>query len=440
MLTSCESELDKMLPRHAIPLDQMTAEEIEKLMNGVYAEMERFQFNGWFDFDHKGENYREGPGWSLVDPVMMTPNDGDVRSRWQTSFLSLNQVNALIEAYEALSGSPSENEKQIGGTAYYFRALIYYNLAVRWGNVPILSEQTETLVPISNESAVWQFTEDDIEKAILLLQPYRDSYYVSLEAAQALAARIYLSTGKTANALENAEAVMNNAAFRLTETSEDFARIYVTDAKSPETILAFANKRTTGFLVFSQKVNDVDPTWDYSPALDLYQSLFQDDNTLNRRGDRRATATFGNDDKRIIKFPNGINGQQFVPTPDHTNTPIVVSRIAEMYLIRAELLGPNQGADILLEFLAKRYNQVPSKAAIQSLSDLAYQNLILDERHREFYAEGYRWYDLKRTERLDLFKSLNGRNYLMYFPIPQNEIDLAGTEAYPQNAGYPGAR
>ena len=64
---------------------------------------------------------------------------------------------------------------------------------------------------------------------------------------------------------------------------------------------------------------------------------------------------------------------------------------------------------------------------------MEFQNLILDERQREFYGEGYRWFDIKRTKRLDLLPSLNGRDYLLYYPIPQLEIDLA---KYTQNLGY----
>jgi DNA repair ATPase RecN len=87
----------------------------------------------------------------------------------------------------------------------------------------------------------------------------------------------------------------------------------------------------------------------------------------------------------------------------------------------------------LKEFMNKRYATVllPS-----NMTDAEFQNQILDERHRELYAEGQRWYDLKRTNRLDLFSSLNGRNYLMYYPVPQSERDLAGEENYPQNEGY----
>lgn len=87
----------------------------------------------------------------------------------------------------------------------------------------------------------------------------------------------------------------------------------------------------------------------------------------------------------------------------------------------------------MTEFLKARYSSASLPA---SMTDVDFQNLVLDERRRELYCEGFRWYDLKRTGRLDLFKTLNGRTHLMYWPIPQTEIDLAGADNYPQNPGY----
>jgi len=105
-------------------------------------------------------------------------------------------------------------------------------------------------------------------------------------------------------------------------------------------------------------------------------------------------------------------------------------------LIKAEALGKNLGAATLHTFLQSRYKNALTENSIKGLSDLDYQNLILDERRREFFAEGMRWQDIKRTKRYDLLKTLNGRTYLMYYPIPQEEIDIAGKTAYPQNPGY----
>lgn len=74
---------------------------------------------------------------------------------------------------------------------------------------------------------------------------------------------------------------------------------------------------------------------------------------------------------------------------------------------------------------------------------------ILDENRREFYAEGHRWFDIKRIglrhhsadfpKWIDKqYSEWNGRDFLMYWPIPQDERDKAGG-AYTQNPGYSGA-
>ena len=131
-----------------------------------------------------------------------------------------------------------------------------------------------------------------------------------------------------------------------------------------------------------------------------------------------------------------VAAQQFVNNTDYLHTPVLVSRIAEIYLIVAEGLGKSGGAAILHQFLSKRYASCLSEDEIKALTDREYEDLILDERRREFFAEGMRWQDVKRTGRHDLLKTLNGRTYLMYYPIPQAEIDIAGTAAYPQNPGY----
>ena len=58
--------------------------------------------------------------------------------------------------------------------------------------------------------------------------------------------------------------------------------------------------------------------------------------------------------------------------------------------IKAEALGAVNGLATLKEFMNKRYATVllPS-----NMTDIEFQNQILDERHRELYAEGQRWYD-----------------------------------------------
>jgi hypothetical protein len=422
--------LDDIRPKNQIPQEQLSEADVEKILNGVYAAMENFVFGYYMDGDIKGENFEAGPGFGLIDPMQMTATDGKILSLWRNSFVALKQVNFLIETYEASNNQGSATLKKVGGTVYYFRALIYYNMAIRWGGVPILKKRTDDVVPISPESEVWNFILGDLKKAEQLLPEYTNKFYVSQSANDALFAKVYLSLGDNANAAAYAQKVIDKSNFALATTSTEYAEAFVYNTPSKEIVFALANARTANLLLFYSSTNDVDATWEYAPAGDCYSNLYAD--KAEKAGDIRAQAVFGAQSTRTLKFANGLAGQ-FITNEKPNQTPIVVTRIAEMHLIKAEALGnTTNGVQALKTFLDKRYATVN----MPTFTDVAYQNIILDERHREFFGEGFRWYDLKRTNRLDLFKSLNGRNYLMYFPVPQNERDLAGHDSYPQNSGY----
>jgi hypothetical protein len=430
-LNSCTNQLDDIRPKNQITQDQLNESDIEKVLNGVYAAMENFVFDYYLNGDIKGENFEAGPGFGLIDPVQMTASDGNILSLWRRAFSTLKQVNFLIETYEGSNNQQSKVLQQAGGSAYYFRAMIYYNLAIRWGGVPILKKRTNDVVPIFPESEVWNFILEDLEKASLLLSDFSNKYYVSQSANNVLFAKVYLSLGNKTKTVAYAQKVIDKSNFTLATRSEDYAETFIYNTPSKEIVFALANARTTGLLLFYQSTNDVDATWEYAPTSDCYANLYAD--RTEKTGDIRAQAVFGTQNTRTLKFANGQPGQ-FIANSNPNQSPIVVARIAEMHLIKAEALGnTNEGKQALKTFMDKRYTTVNIPA---TLTDREYQDIILDERRREFFGEGFRWYDLKRTNRLDLFKSLNGRTHLMYFPVPQNERDLAGHDNYPQNTGY----
>ena len=431
-MNSCADELDNIRPRNQISQDQLNEADLDKVVNGVYAAMEEFVFQYYLDGDIKGENFTGGPGFALNDPMLMTASSSSVLSMWQKAFTTLKQVNFLVETYESNADKENTSVKIAGGTGYYFRALIYYNMVIRWGGVPILAKRSNEVVPISSESHVWSFILDDLTKAEELLPEFSDKYYVSQSANDALFAKTYLSLDNSEKAIQYAEKVIGKTNFDLAKTSEEYASAFIYNPTSKEIIFSLANSRSSGLLLIYQSVNDTDPTWNYAPAKGCYDNLYID--VTEKAGDIRAQAVFSaSDNQRTIKFANGQSGQ-FIANDNASQSPIVVTRIAEMYLIKAEAQkNTTEGNQTLKLFLEKRYRTVNLPT---TMTDLEFQNQILDERHRDFFGEGFRWYDLKRTKRLDLFEELNDRNYLMYFPIPQNERDLAGYNNYPQNPGY----
>ena len=431
-LASCESVLDSVVPKHAVTTDTVGEADLAKLTNGVLYTMEGFFSNNWYDGDKMGEVLENGPGGAaLVDVLLMTPSTPDVLSRWQKALTTLRQVNELLAAATGESASAANARK----TAYFCRAYIYYNMAIRWGKAPILRQTSNEEIPLSDEAALWAFVIEDLQNALANPATSSGFFYVTDDAVNALLARAYLWSGNKTAAVQCADKVIASSNFALATTSEELASTWCFGTSSKEIVFALANKRTESQITIFTSVNDTDGSWAYSIPDALYPTLYAD--TDLKSGDIRKPVVQSDEaPDRILKFPNGNDTQnQFVKNDDPNQSPLVLLRIAEMHLIKAEALGNNaQGHASMKAFLEKRYASVEMPS---TMTDTQWEDLLLDEYLREFYAEGQRWFHVKRIGRLDKFATLGGRDYLMYWPIPQHEIDLLKDKsAYPQNNGY----
>ena len=431
LLCGCGKMLDEIAPKNQIKVEMLNDADVGKLTNGVRYRMESLTRALWLRGDWLAENFVSGPGFDVADVHAETQAAASAiaLSDWRDCFTTLNDVNQLLvsaQGDDALS-------LEAAGNAYFFRAWIYYNLVIRYGGVPLLKTPDSEVVPISPEEAIWSQIIADCRSAMEKLPESNAFFYPSRDAAKLLLARVLLWKGGNQEAATLAGEIISSGRYELESTSEGFANMFIYGTASREIVFALANIRSSGYQLMYEPVNDVDGSWNYSPAPKFYNGLFADNSYHN--GDIRKAATFSEaDHTRIIKFPNGGNGiNQFVVNPKPANSPMVLLRLSDAYLIRAEALGTAGGKEVLEEFMRKRYDSVSLPA---TLSDKQWQDLLLDENNREFFGEGRRWFDIKRTGRTDLYDSWNGRDFLLYWPIPQKERDIAGKDKYPQNPGY----
>ena len=151
----------------------------------------------------------------------------------------------------------------------------------------------------------------------------------------------------------------------------------------------------------------------------------------------------------IKKFQDNVYNVTY-PTNDISSRDVMVFRLAEMYLIKAEAELKTGSSSAALTTL----NQLRAKRAIagkdNSLSGTVDINTILDERAIEFCGEQQRWFDLKRTHTLiDRVKAYNAqasasiKDIHYYRPIPQAQLDAVtnltsgpDTKGFWQNTGY----
>ncbi len=125
---------------------------------------------------------------------------------------------------------------------------------------------------------------------------------------------------------------------------------------------------------------------------------------------------------------------------------VVMMRLGDAYMLRAEarLIQNNTiGAAADINVIRNRAAVPGMEAAMLIAPGDVTLDFLLDERSRELYAEGHRWWTLARTGKLvervrahNIEAAGNIQDYHNVRPIPQQQID--GTiGGYPQNPGYP---
>lgn len=127
-------------------------------------------------------------------------------------------------------------------------------------------------------------------------------------------------------------------------------------------------------------------------------------------------------------------------------TETIIFRLGEQYLIGAEcalILDGPEAAKSYIDQLRERSRKTSDDLAVDAADiDIDY---IFDERTREMGVELVRWFDLKRTNRLERNHEYNPDseffdiNIHKLRPIPNSELEMITN--YPsdfrQNSGYP---
>lgn len=407
--SSCSSELNQY-SHSAIPPESVNYKDLPALRIGLYHHMQNDPTTvGFIMFDLLG-GCIQGRTGSPINTIngLLSPLNSNVVSQWNGYYHALYQMNNVLGI---INGFPETVlTRQTKGEALYFRAYIYFNLAARWGDVPLLKTNTMDKPARSPLSEVWSFIEEDLELAQELLpNNAKNEYYICKDAATALLARVSLSQGKMEKAKEYAESLIKSGRYHL----DSFEKIFRKQANG-EVIFAFENKNEESGINISDLFytyahpNKGQGRYQPSPA---FIKLFSDE-------DKRLDITFVDvaGSTCINKYPSGQTGRD----------PFIVARIAEMYLISAEAQGP-AGISRLNELRAAR-----GLSPLATSSKEEYIDLLLDERRREFVGENMLYHDLVRTNRA--IKDLGILPHQTLLPIPGKELQL--NDNLTPNPGY----
>ncbi|NGM60887.1 RagB/SusD family nutrient uptake outer membrane protein [Sphingobacterium sp. SGG-5] len=393
---SCADRLD-LYSHSAMSPDAVTPDDIPALRMGMYNNMQNDPgTHNFILFDLLGGDLQGGANTSPLNLInsILSPLQSIISRGWNGYYSSLYQVNNIIATCEDLPESATRNLAL--GEAYYFRALTYYNLVTRWGDVPLLRENTLEKPFRAPKEEVWQFIEENLVEAGKLLGDAQSYYYVSKDAVTALQARVFLTQGKKPQAATAAESLIGKYAL------DSFEKIF-RKAANTEIIFAFENLSEES----SINISDLFYSYAHPNKGQGNYRLPQETVNLFTSQDKRRNMTIVNiaGTDCVNKYPSGQTGRD----------PVIISRVAEMYLISAEAKGLNNGG-------LDRLNQLRVHRGLSpvSPSESDFLDAVLKERQMELLGENFRYYDLVRTGKA--VAELGILPYQTVLPIPGNEL------------------
>ncbi len=360
------------------------------------------------------------------------PQNSRVESWWREFYTLTYTCNAVIDGVSNNSAISQGLSEQLEGEARFLRALHYFYLVNLFGGVPLVTSpdfSENQIIARSSIEEVYQLIIQDLIEAKNLLPEENgssDRTRANKGAATSLLSRIYLYTGQWDMAEQTASEIIENPNYQLVS---DLNSVFL--RTSPEAIF----RLTTPFPELGQN------TWDgfrfvltraptrVSTSLELVSAF--------ESGDLRRENWLGEiiPDSETFYFPSKYK-ERFTPGAAAVEF-LVVMRLAEQYLIRAEAraqLGNIAGAQSDLNIIRNRAG-LPNTTA-NSQADVL--NAILQERRIELFSEmGHRFFDLKRFQRLDetlnpIKPNWDATDALL--PIPAVDIDR--NPALDQNPGY----
>jgi len=362
----------------------------------------------------------------------ITGQNSIVSSGWTGLYNVIAQCNTVINAIQQqASASISATDKNAAiGEAKFIRAVAYYHLALLWGAVPIVEDNTKLINhPLLNRnivSDVYKFINNDLSFAVQNLPATDATGRVTTWSAQGMLAKVYLTeaglgqSGGTRDqalldsAKKYAGSVCKNSGLSLLPNYYNLFKAQYND--NPESLFALQWTAGVGYgngndwLTFSPS-NDINPqktgAWTaLEPTYDFYVNYTWKDTVR-----RIATIMLNGDYYPELDAAGGgykANGvcmkKHIIGNEKDNNAPTMdiwssiehnsILRLADVYLVYADaILGNNTStgdADALLYF-----NKVRTRAGVDAAPMLD-ADTILRERRAEFGFEGQYWLDLVR--------------------------------------------
>lgn len=432
--TSCSGFLDQT--PYTFPVEEefwKTPDQADAGVVGTYSLLRRTlgqnsRYNALGDI--AGCDWYSSPGqqdWTYLSGMQYDRNNSYMTTyrNWTQFYQVINQVNRALVHLEnnykdeqfVEDGYPENYRTQLIGELYFLRGFTYYTMYKIWGGVPMVTEVPSSYVgaaylPRALESEIAELIYGDLQDALERLDweyvnATDKTYRANKGVVYATLAHMAAWDGDYVKCVDACNAIINSGMYEL--ESSDNIKAYTENVSDELIFQQFygtkdeaTNPLYTGSLSSSDFYHTFlcNPYWGNSSwgSTTAEPGCEFDDNKL------KQLFADGEDDLRWFTFfgvsPGGkVVCHKFNNFDEDADDYLyclnnrVIFRLADIYLLRAEgntALGNNAAA---MDDLNKIRNRSGLKNYDGSTSLF---RAILDERGRELFLEGHRYYDMCR--------------------------------------------
>lgn len=362
---------------------------------------------------------------------------------WGSIYNTIYLANFIIERLPDVPGVRSSDRDRVLATAHFLRGYAYFSAVYSFGGVPMVTTtniETNRNIPRSSKDEILDLILNDYSEALgKLPETPANPGFASEFAVHAALAKFYLYKEDWSNAETFATKVINSNLYNLDSSfvnvvkkdfpSESIFEVGYTINDDPGT------NNTIGLYYLLANRREIIPSNQVILKL-----------ASNESGERFSSIKFNISD--LKGADNGWSVDKY-GTQDEDNNNVVVFRLGEMYLIRAEaramqnkVTGAVADINVLrtrADYKSSVSGQVIKTPRIGAVTQSQVIQLIEDERVYELAFEGHRWYDLVRTGRATAIMlpfNANWKTTYELWPIPQREIQNNPSLKDNQNPGY----
>ena len=377
----------------------------------------------------------------------ITSANGVAGALWGSIFNTVYVCNFLLEKLPTVPGVREAERKTVTAEARFLRGMANFIGTTTFGGIPNVTStdiDANKIVGKADKETIMASVLADFQAALTDLPEGSPTEgrsvfagYATKSAVRAAMARYYLYQKNWVQAEASASLVINSNFYELVNYSEVVSEDFNNESIFEVGYTASDDPGTSAFGLNNLLVG----RREVIPSNQFITQIFS-----REAGERQATVDFDFNEQG-----GGDNGWSVSKygTADEDNNNIVIFRLGEMYLIRAEARaqqGKITGATGALSDLnilrtrAGKNSEAADKPPLVTSATQA-EALLLIERERlyELAFEGHRWYDLVRTGRAQAVMSAFSPNWTSKYelwPIPQTEIQRNPSLVGQQNPGY----